>query len=108
MSVVAIVLILAGSTFCLLAAVGLLRFPDLYTRLHASAKAGPLGAGLILLGVAVASADVLVVVRSVVGLVFLIVVSPLSGHLLARAALLRGSSAANITSIKSIDDSRKG
>jgi multicomponent Na+:H+ antiporter subunit G len=108
MTAVAIVLLLAGSSFCLLAAVGVFRFPELYTRLHAAAKAGPLGAGLILLGVAVASADVLVVVRSVLGLVFLIVVSPLSAHLLARAALLRAPSATNITSIKNIDDSRQG
>jgi len=107
MIALSIILLLVGSAFCLLAAVGLLRFPELYTRLHATAKAGPLGVGLILLGAALMSLDVLVVVRSALGLVFLILVSPLSAHLLARASTRSGPSLANITSIKNIDDSRQ-
>ena len=47
---VAAALLLVGSLFCVVAALGLVRFPDLYTRLHAAAKAGPIGAGLVLLG----------------------------------------------------------
>ncbi len=41
MSIAGAILILIGSAFCLLAALGVLRFPDLYTRLHAASKAGP-------------------------------------------------------------------
>src|SRR5690606_16047940 len=41
-------LLVAGSVFSLLAAVGLLRFPDLYTRMHAASKAGTIGSGLLL------------------------------------------------------------
>ncbi len=105
MTVLGTALVLVGSTFCLLATLGMLRFPDLYTRLHASAKAGPVGAGLILLGASLTSADPWAVVRGALGLVFLIMVGPLSAHLLARAAMPTSSSPANITSIENIDDS---
>lgn len=106
MTFVAVALMLAGSVLGLLAAVGLLRFPDLYTRLHSAAKAGPLGAGLILLGVAFTSTDFGVEVRCLLGLAFLILVSPISAHLLARAALRSDASSANIASIKTVHDSR--
>ena len=87
MSYVAALLMLIGATFAMLAAIGIVRFPDLYTRLHAASKAGPLGAGLILLSAGVASGDVLTLIRCLLGLVFLILVGPVSAHLLARAAL---------------------
>lgn len=107
MTAVAAILMLAGSGFALLAAVGLLRFPELYTRLHAAAKAGPVGAGLILVGTAIVSQDLGLAIRCLLGLVFLILVSPISAHLLARAARLSGSSPPNTTSIKNVDDSRR-
>jgi multicomponent Na+:H+ antiporter subunit G len=105
MIVLASLFILVGSVFCLLATIGILRFPDLYTRLHAATKVGPLGAGLVLLGTGIASGDLLIFVRCLVGLVFLILVSPISAHLLARAALKSGTPLASITSINEYDDS---
>ncbi|HZY67232.1 MAG TPA: monovalent cation/H(+) antiporter subunit G, partial [Devosia sp.] len=66
---------------------GLLRFPDVYTRLHAASKAGALGAGLILLGSAFAAGDLAYSVRAVLGFVFIILTSPISAHLLGRAAV---------------------
>lgn len=107
MTIIAVVLVLIGSAFGLLAALGLLRFPDLFTRLHATAKAGPLGAGLIFLGIAAGSADPLVAVRCTLGIVFLMILSPISAHLLARTTVRLGLSAPNITSIKNIDNSRR-
>jgi multicomponent Na+:H+ antiporter subunit G len=92
-------LMLCGSLLSALAALGILRFPDLFTRLHAASKAGPLGAGLILLGVAFASGDWAIAIRCVLGLVFLVVTSPVSAHLLARAAIMTGTSPDNRTSI---------
>ncbi len=47
------VLLLIGSVFSLLAAVGILRLPDLYTRMHAASKAGTMGSGLMLIAIAV-------------------------------------------------------
>mgnify|MGYP001553539309 CR=1 FL=1 len=106
MTLVGVVLMLGGSAFAFLSAIGLLRFPDLYTRLHAAAQAGPVGAGLILLGVAINSADIFVTVRCVLGFAFLIAASPISANLLARAAFRSRLSSTNISSIKNIDNSR--
>lgn len=83
-------LVVLGALLTALAALGILRFPDVYTRLHAASKAGPLGAGLILLGAGLASADWAIFVRALVGFLFLIATSPVSAHLLARAALRAG------------------
>lgn len=98
-------LMVIGAAFCCLAGLGILRFPDLYTRLHAASKAGALGADLVLLGAGVASADLLILVRCLLGLVFLILVSPVSAHLLARSALKSGTSPASNTSISEFEDS---
>ena len=90
----------------MLGALGVLRFPDLYTRLHAVSKAGPLGVGLILLGAGVSTGDPWTIVRSFVGLVFLILVSPVSAHLLARAAVKSGNQPSSIMSINELENSR--
>lgn len=99
MSYLAAALLLVGAAFSAVAALGLLRFPDVYTRLHAASKAGPLGAGLILIAVGLESADWAVAARCVLGLTFLVLTSPVSAHLLARAALKSGVSPAPLTSI---------
>lgn len=80
-------LILMGSLFSLLAAVGVVRLPDLLTRMHAASKAGVVGAGLILLAIAVVSGSSAIVLRAILGILFLALTTPVSAHLLARAAL---------------------
>lgn len=84
------VLLLLGAVFTLLAAIGVVRLPDLYTRMHAASKAGAVGGGLILLAVAVLSQDAAVSLRAVIGMVFLLLTTPVSAHLLARASYLSG------------------
>jgi len=79
-----------GAAFTLLATIGLLRLPDLFTRIHAASKAGVLGAGLLLAAVAIVSVDLAVAVRAVSGIVFLVLTTPVSAHLLARAAFRSG------------------
>ena len=76
-----------GALFSALAALGMLRFPDVYTRLHAASKAGALGTGLIFIAVALVSFDLGIIVRALLGLLFILLVSPLAAHILARAAL---------------------
>lgn len=100
MTYVAAILMLAGSLFCAVAALGILRFPDVYTRLHAASKAGPLGAGLILLSVGLSAGDWPTLLRCVLGLLFLLLTSPVSAHLLARAALRAGTKPDSRTSIQ--------
>jgi multicomponent Na+:H+ antiporter subunit G len=99
MTVVGGALVVVGSLFCFLAAVGVLRFPDVFTRMHAATKAGILGAGLIVLGAAMASGDLAVILRAVVGMMFLVLTGPVSAHLLARAALAAGITPITATSI---------
>jgi len=89
-AVVSGLLLIAGAAFALIATIGVLRFPDVYTRMHAASKAGPVGAGLVLIGLAVHAAEFGVVTRALAGVAFLLLTSPLSAHLLARAAYLSG------------------
>ena len=84
------VLLILGALFTLLAAIGVVRLPDLYMRMHAASKAGVVGGGLVLLAVAVASIDAAVALRAIMGVVFLILTTPVAAHLLARASYLAG------------------
>jgi multicomponent Na+:H+ antiporter subunit G len=98
----AAILVLAGAGFSLIAAIGVLRLPDLYTRLHAASKAGAVGAGLVFLAVAVASLDGAVVLRSLLGIVFLLLSTPVSAHLLARAAYRSGEAPTPATTVNDL------
>ena len=98
------ILVLVGSIFSLVAAIGMLRFPDVYTRLHAAAKAGPVGAGSVLIAVAVSALNPTVAVRALAGTAFLILTSPIAAHLLARAAYLRGVPLDSLTKINEIEN----
>jgi multicomponent Na+:H+ antiporter subunit G len=80
------VLLLAGAFFVLVASLGLLRLPDVLMRMHATTKAGTLGAGLVLVAVAVVSADMAVAVKAVVVFFFLLLTAPVAAHVLGRAA----------------------
>ena len=84
------VLLLVGALFSLLAAIGILRLPDLYARMHAASKAGTMGSGLTLIAIAVIAFDGPVILRALVGVVFLLLTTPVSAHLLARAAYVVG------------------
>lgn len=79
-------LIVVGALFSLVAAIGLVRFPDVYTRMHAASKAGTVGSGLLLLAVGIHSGDLATFGRACAGIVFFILTAPVAAHLLARAA----------------------
>ncbi|MBK1668075.1 hypothetical protein CKO28_08495 [Rhodovibrio sodomensis] len=88
--IVAGVLILIGSFFVFVAAIGILRMPDVYVRMHAATKAGTLGSGLLLLAVAVQADELDVVLRAVAAVLFLIATTPVAAHLLGRASYISG------------------
>jgi multicomponent Na+:H+ antiporter subunit G len=92
-------LLILGALFTLLAAIGVVRLPDLYTRMHAASKAGAVGGGLILIAVAVLSQEAAVAIRAVVGVIFLLLTTPVSAHLLARASYLTGYRPCNETMV---------
>lgn len=76
----------AGIFFGFVATVGLLRLPDLYSRLHAASKSDTLGSVLSLAGLAVVLGLSTESVKLVFLLVFLLVTSPTAAHAIARAA----------------------
>jgi multicomponent Na+:H+ antiporter subunit G len=83
--------VLIGAFFVLTAAVGVVRMPDVYVRMHAATKTGTLGSGLMLIGVAVHSLEGDIVSRALAAVVFLIATAPVSAHLLGRAAYISGA-----------------
>jgi multicomponent Na+:H+ antiporter subunit G len=84
--IIAALAVVIGAGFGFLAALGLVRFPDIYTRIHAASKAGVVGAGFIFLGLALMSLDLAVILRSIIAILFLLMTTPVSAHLLARSA----------------------
>jgi multicomponent Na+:H+ antiporter subunit G len=84
------VLLLVGATFLLLAAVGLLRMPDLFMRMSAATKGTTLGIGCMLLAVGVHFPGLGITTRAVVGILFFFVTAPVAAHLIARAAYFIG------------------
>lgn len=90
MAVLTSVVVLAGTLFSLVAAVGMLRLPDLPMRMHAATKAGTLGAGLLLQAVAMASPGPAAIARALAGMAFLFLTAPVAAHLVARAAYRAG------------------
>jgi multicomponent Na+:H+ antiporter subunit G len=86
--IIAAALLVGGTVFMLGAAVGLLRLPDLYTRMHAVTKAGTLGVGLMLLSAIVTFGDVSVTARALLALVFVLLTAPVSAHMIGRAGYL--------------------
>jgi len=75
-----------GGIFMVIGGIGLLRLPDFYTRLHAAGMTDTLGAGLILVGLALQSGLTLVTVKLLLTFGFLIFTSPTAAHALAKAA----------------------
>ncbi|HYO53877.1 monovalent cation/H(+) antiporter subunit G [Archangium sp.] len=83
-------LLLAGGAFMVVAALGVVRLPDLFCRMQAAAKTGTAGAGLLLLGTAVYFEDMQVATRALSVVAFLFLTAPVAAHLLARAGYSLG------------------
>lgn len=77
-----------GTLLLLIAAIGVLRMPDLFLRMSATSKASSLGAGCMLLAVAVSAAEFSVTVRALLGVAFLFLTTPVASHMIGRAAYL--------------------
>lgn len=88
----ALLLKLAGFVFLFTASLGVLRFKDPLQRMHASTKAGTIGAGLTVAGVALASGDGYAMGIAALTVVFLVFSIPIAGHLLGRAIYFSGAS----------------
>ena len=84
------VFLLAGSFFAITGGIGVIRMPDVFTRLHAAGVTDTAGAGFILMGLMFQGGLTLVTVRLILILGFLWFSSPVSTYALARAALAGG------------------
>ncbi len=84
--VATLVLGLGGALFFLAGTLGLLRLPDFYSRVHAATKCDTVGAGAILVALAIYVAPQADALKIIVLLVLVLLSSPTSGHALARAA----------------------
>jgi multicomponent Na+:H+ antiporter subunit G len=82
--------LVAGAVFAIIAGLGILRFPDVFSRMHAAGIGDTLAAWLILLGMMLQAGWTLVTVKLILILIFLVLTSPTSSHALARAALADG------------------
>ncbi|MBE1556371.1 monovalent cation/H(+) antiporter subunit G [Sporosarcina limicola] len=84
--------IVVGVIFTLVTVIGILRFPDVYTRAHAASKSATLGVLSILLGVFFHFwfNEGHFSIQLILGIVFLFITSPIGGHLMSRAAYLSG------------------
>lgn len=80
-----------GAAFVLLAALGVLRMPDMLSRLQAASKAATLGSAFLLGAVAVHFGDPSVLMRAVALGAFLFLTVPIAAHLIARASYLMGT-----------------
>lgn len=83
-------LLISGGLFCIIGAIGLLRMPDFYTRVHAASIVDTLGAGLVLAGLILQAGLTLVAAKLALIGMLLLFASPAATHAITRAALARG------------------
>jgi multicomponent Na+:H+ antiporter subunit G len=84
--------LVAGGFFCMSGALGLVRMPDFYTRMHAASVTDTLGAGLILFGLLLQAGLTLIAAKLVIIGLLIFFTSPTATHALAKAAHARGVS----------------
>ena len=99
LEIVAAILIFAGGILSLLSALGLMRFPDVYTRNHAGTKSTTLAVLITLTGVFIYfwAVEGLMSVRLLLGILFVFITAPTAGHILVRAAYRSGVKVSDTT-----------
>jgi multicomponent Na+:H+ antiporter subunit G len=85
-----ITLIIIGAAFMLVAAIGVLRMPDLYLRMSASTKAATLGISATFLGLAIHFNELGVSSRAIAVIIFILLTAPVAAHMMGRAAYFNG------------------
>jgi multicomponent Na+:H+ antiporter subunit G len=100
--------VLAGAAFMFVAALGVARLPDLYTRMQAATKASTVGVVGLMCGVAAAHSDASVTIRAVLIAGFFLLTSPVAAHAIARSAHTREVPLAPGTRVDRGDEVRPG
>ena len=84
--------LLLGGFLALVAAVGVLRMPDLFIRMHAATKAGTVGVSSIAIGLILHFNTITVTSRGVLVIAFFLLTAPVAAHMIAQAAYRSGVS----------------
>jgi multicomponent Na+:H+ antiporter subunit G len=84
------VLLIVGAAFLLLAAIGIVRMPDLFMRMQAASKASTLGVGFLVLAAGVYFGDLAIMIRVLLVIAFLFLTAPVAAHIIARSAYFVG------------------
>jgi multicomponent Na+:H+ antiporter subunit G len=87
--IISALFLIAGAFFMFVAALGMLRFPDLYTRMHAASKSISLGIGCLLVGVIFHFVTFLIILKSIAIVLFIFMTMPVASHMISRVAYLR-------------------
>ena len=98
--IISMLLLLGGGLFAVIGGIGLLRFPDVYTRLHAGSITDTLAPLLIVSGLVLQSGFSLLTFKLLLILLFLLFTTPTASHATARAAIIAG--------IKPVDGEKTG
>lgn len=88
--IVSSALMIIGAAFALLASAGVVRMPDLFTRMQAATKASTLGISCVVLAVAVHFGELGITTRALATIIFIFLTAPVAAHMIARAAYFVG------------------
>ncbi|KGP73117.1 monovalent cation/H(+) antiporter subunit G [Pontibacillus yanchengensis] len=90
--IVIMLFLLSGTFFIISSSIGILRFPDVYTRLHAATKGATLGVAGIMIGsfLFMYIENGIVSGKLILGIIFVLITAPVSGHMISRAAYRSG------------------
>lgn len=88
--IIVIILSTLGTLFILLAAIGVVKMPDLYLRISVTTKAATLGIGLILIAAAFYFNDAAITARVLAIIVFMLLTAPVGAHMIGRASYFTG------------------
>lgn len=102
------VFLVTGSFFCLTGGIGLLRFPDFFSRIHAASLTDTLGAGLILIGLMFQAGWTLALPKLVLILLFSLLAGTTASHAMAKAALKSGLQPFDVAMDKGISPVESG
>lgn len=102
------VLILLGALLSLVAAIGMLRFPDVLTRMHSATKPQVLGVVLVVLGLALNLRDASVLVVLLLVVLFQMTTSPVAGHMISRAAFRAGQVRDDLLVVDELSETLEG
>lgn len=102
MNIAILVCLVIGLVVNGMSIIGLMRFPDIYTRLHAATKTTTFGSIFVVLAIVIKNiiyydpASLTIIIHSIVALLVIIFTNPISAHAIARASLLSGIKPAGV------------